>query len=125
MDLEQATERVLLGESMRSIAIAHREDLLAGIRLDPREALPETFAAETSSFMKALCRVLAERWSGDRRVLVALREWVRSVQDYEAWDALLTHFDFEGKQQLIQRGRTLFAGPMTAHWRTDAAAEQG
>ena len=38
------------------------------------------------------------------------------MKDYEAWDALLTHYQFDGKEELIRRGRVLFAGPMTAHW---------
>jgi len=124
MQLEQAMKHVLLGESMRSIAVAHRSDLLASVHLDPREALPETFEAETTSFMKALSRALGERCSGDARALNALREWVRVVDDYEAWDALLTHFEFEGKVQMVRRGRMLFAGPLTAHWRTGTSAEQ-
>jgi hypothetical protein len=123
MQLDEAMERVLLGESIRSIAVDHRANLLASVHLDPREALPETFAAETSSFTKALCRALGERHAGDPRALAALREWVRVVDDYEAWDALLTHFDFAGKEQLVRRGRTMFAGPLTAHWRTGASAE--
>lgn len=114
---EQVVERVFLGESLVQIAAAYREERMAEVGLDPRESLPETFEPETTSFMKALCRHLGERHAGDRRVLVALREWVRVTDHYEAWDALLTHFDFDGKDALIRRGRVLFAGPMTAHWR--------
>ena len=29
----------------------------------------------------------------------------------------LAMFEFEGKTRLIERGRRMFAGPMTAHWR--------
>lgn len=116
MDVEQGIERVLLGEPLKMLAAACREEMLESVGLDPREALPETFRAETESFMKKLCRTLGERHPGDHRAMVALREWVRDARDYEAWDALLTHFDFDGKDQLIRRGRVLFAGPMTAHW---------
>ena len=118
MNVEQATDRVLLGESLKMVAAAYRAARLDGVGLDRREALPETFATETVIFMKDLCRHLGERLAGDHRVLVALRVWVRHADDYEAWDALLTHFDFEGKDTLIRRGRVLFAGPMTAHWQT-------
>ena len=52
----------------------------------------------------------------DQRAQIALRDWVLDVKDYEAWDALLTHYQFDGKEELIRRGRVLFAGPMTAHW---------
>lgn len=113
---EEVTERVLLGESLARVAAVYREERMAQVGLDPREALPETFAPETAAFMKSLCRHLGDRYPGDHRVLVALRDWVRVADHYEAWDALLTHFEFDGKDSLIQRGRILFAGPMTAHW---------
>ena len=116
MDLEQGIERVLLGEAMGALATACQEEMLESVGLDPREALPETFRAESRSFIKMLCRALGEKHSGDHRALAALRDWVREVNDYEAWDALLTHFEFDGKDTLIRRGRVLFAGPMTAHW---------
>ena len=118
MNVEQATDRVLLGESLKMVAAAYREARIDAVGLDRREALPETFANETATFMRDLCRHLGERLAGDRRVLSALRAWVRHADDYEAWDALLTHFDFDGKDALIKRGRVLFAGPMTAHWPT-------
>ena len=39
-----------------------------------------------------------------------------TAQPNEAWDALLSSFDFDGKAAVIEQGRVLFAGPMTAHW---------
>lgn len=117
MEIEHAVDRVLLGEPLESIAAAHREELLRDSGLDPRQAGPGVLQAETRGFMKKLCRQLGERHAGDRRALVGLRDWLRGAEDYEAYDALLTHFDFEGKETLIRRGRILFAGPMTAHWK--------
>ena len=116
MELAEAVERVLLGEALPAIAAAYREETLVSVGLDPREALPATFQKETGAFMKKLCRLLGERYEGDPRAMAALLEYVRDTEHYEAWDALLTHFDFDGKDALIRRGRVLFAGPMTAHW---------
>jgi hypothetical protein len=118
LDVPTAVDRILLGESLASIAENHRSGLLREVGLDESEARPTTFAAETSSFMRTLCRTLGERHGDDRRVMIALRDWIdhRGAECYEAYDALLTHFDFEGKDALIHHGRMLFAGPMTAHW---------
>ena len=103
---------------MESIAATHRENLLRCKGLDLGEALLSSLEVEIRDFMKKLCRQLGEHHSGDRRALVGLRDWVRIAGDYEAYDSLLTHFDFEGKEALIHKGRILFAGPMTAHWQT-------
>ena len=54
--------------------------------------------------------------AGDPRVQVALRDWVMLSDQYEAFDALLSSFDFPGKDVLVQRGRQLFPGPLTSHW---------
>jgi len=120
MTPEEAIERVFLGEPLKHLGAAYREGLLSAAGLDPRDTPAAMFEFETGSFMKAVCRQLGESHPGDRRALVALRDWVREADDYEAWDALLTHYEFDGKAHLIRRGRVLFAGPMTAHW-TDAA----
>ena len=116
MDLEEAIERILLGEPMRMLAVAYREELLASFDLDADEVADDTFVKDTRLFMNKLCRVLSDRHEGDKRAMVALRDWVPLVRDYEAWDSLLANFHFESKETLIRRGRVLFAGPMTAHW---------
>lgn len=116
MDLDQAEERVLLGEPLDAIAAAYREELLQSVDLRADEADPATFAKETRQFMGRLCRRLSDRHSADHRVRLALQEWVQRVDDYEAWDALLSTWDFDGKALLIRRGRMLFPGPLTAHW---------
>ena len=121
MDLARAVEDVLLGASLRQVAIAYRDDLIATFRFRPDEVTAETFADETAAFMKRVARHLGERHRGDPRVMHALREWVVRVGHYEAWDALLAGFDFHGKAALVRRGRMLFPGPLTAHW--EAAEE--
>ena len=42
-----------------------------------------------------------------RQIGQALRDWILLVDHYEAYDALLSGFDFEGKQQLIERARAV------------------
>ena len=116
MEVEEGVERVLLGEPMKMLAGAHREELLVALGLDPDDAETNTGARDTQLFMNKVCRRLGDRHEGDRRAMVALRNWIQFVADYEAWDALLTHFDFEGKETVVRRGQVLFAGPMTAHW---------
>ena len=118
MKLEDAVERILLGEPMQMLAMAYREELLDAFGLDADEVAKDTFAKDTRLFMNKLCRELGDRHERDNRAMVALRDWVSLVRDYEAWDALLANFDFESKETLILRGRVLFAGPMTAHWQT-------
>lgn len=116
MDQEQAIARILMGESMPALAAAYREELLRDCGLMPEEAGRETFRKDTADFMQKLCRRLGDRHAGDRRICAALQEWVRGVSDYAAFDALLSSFDFEGKRNVIDRGRQLFPGPLTAHW---------
>ncbi|MCB9879324.1 MAG: hypothetical protein H6835_17145 [Planctomycetes bacterium] len=72
--------------------------------------------AETAAFMRELARHLGDRHQGDVRVGQALRDWIRFSDHYEAWDALLSGFDVEGREALIRRGRVLFPGPLTRHW---------
>ncbi len=113
---EEATQRVMLGESLRMIAADYRQTLLAEMGFDPEEVESSLFEKETSQFMRQLCRHLGDTQEGETRVSAALRDWVRQVEDYEAYDALLSHYDFAGKDVLINRGRMLFPGPLTAHW---------
>ncbi len=121
MDIARAVEEVMLGASLRQVAAAYRQDLIEAFQFRPEEVTGETFADETTAFMKKLARHLGDRHRGDPHVLHALREWVMRVQHYEAWDALLAGFDFHGKGALVRRGRVLFPGPLTAHWQ---AAEE-
>lgn len=116
MDLESAVRDVLLGASLASVAAGNRQNLIETFAFRPEEVTPDTFRKETESFMRRLCRVLGDRHGGDARVQWALREWVLQVDLYEAWDALLSGFEFEGKEALVRRGRVLFPGPLTAHW---------
>jgi len=117
MEIADAIERALLGESLRAIAGAYRAELLAQFGLDPEEADAATFRDDTQRFMRKLCREIAERHAGDRRVRIALHEWVDRVDDYDAFDALLSAFDaFDGRESVVRRGRRLFPGPLTAHW---------
>lgn len=116
MLIEEAIERVRLGESIAQISEAYRSGVLLSMGLSAQDVGPSAFRKEARGFVNKLCRELGDRHGGDRKVGVALRAWVESVTDYEAWDALLSSFDFEGKARFIERGRRLFAGPMTAHW---------
>jgi len=116
MDLKRAVEDVLLGASMRQVALVYRQELIDEFGFRPEEVTPETFARETSTFMRKVARHLGEAHKGDRRVQQALLDWVALVDHYEAWDALLAGFHFPGKNALVERGRRLFPGPLTSHW---------
>ena len=116
MELPSAVEDVLLGASLQSVAARFRAELIEHFGLGEEDVTDDTFAPETRSFMRKLCRHLGERHFDDGRVEWALREWILRSEDYEAWDALLANFDFEGKEALVRRGRVLFPGPLTAHW---------
>lgn len=116
MDIATAEREVYLGASLARVAAGYRQGLIEHFGLLPEDITDETFAGETEAFMRKLCRHLGERYPGDPRVEVALREWVLRVDHYEAWDALLSAFEFEGKEVLVRRGRVLFPGPLTAHW---------
>ena len=41
---------------------------------------------------------------------------MRRVEDYDAFDALLSNYKFAGREIIIRRGKQLFPGPLTAHW---------
>ena len=116
MQLERAVKEILLGASVQSVGAAYRQDLIDAFGFRPEEVTPRTFAAETEAFQRRLCRLLGDKHAGDPRVAVALRDWVMLSDHYEAFDALLSAFDFPGKQTVVERGRMLFPGTMTAHW---------
>ena len=107
---------MLLGASLQQVAAAYRQSLIDAFDFRPEETTVETFADETAVFMRRVARQLGDRHAGDARVLRALHDWVLRVDHYEAWDALLSAFEFQGKATLIRRGRMLFPGPLTAHW---------
>ena len=84
--------------------------------MEPEEVTPTTFRDEVAAFMRSLARHLGDRHQGDVRVGHALRAWVEQCDHYEAWDALLSGFDVDGREALVRRGRVLFPGPLTRHW---------
>ena len=116
MDIATATNDVLYGASMRQLAGEYRAELIETFGFRPDELTPDTFREEVAAFMRKLARHLGERHAGDPRVGQALQEWVMFCDHYEAWDALLSGFDVDGREMLIRRGRVLFPGSLTAHW---------
>ena len=72
MELREAIDRVLLGEPLRSIAVAHREAVLRSLGMQSDEVSPRELWDDTGRFMNRLCRELGERHGGDRRAGVAL-----------------------------------------------------
>ena len=116
MDLQEAAERVLLGESLVGLSRQYREELLLEMGFDLEEAPDDLFRKETMRFVNQLCRHFGDRHAGDRRVAAALENWVRQVEEYDAFDTLLTHYEFESRAAVMRRGKILFPGPLTAHW---------
>ncbi len=116
VDLAESAEHILLGESMRSLAATYRNGLLTQMGFDLDDAPGDLFRKETVRYMNQLGRHLGDHHAGDRRVAAALREWVRTVEDYDAFDTLLTHYKFDNRDAVLRRGRVLFPGPLTAHW---------
>ena len=117
MNVKEAVEDVLLGASIPQIKQAYRDDLLASFGLDSKSARPDTFVNETRAFVNKVCRELGDRFRGDSRVVQTLSAWAAQVEDYDVFDSLLSNFTrFENRERLVQRGRKLFAGPLTAHW---------
>lgn len=116
MDQTQAVKDIMLGASLRDVAAAYRQSLIETFQFRPEEVTKTTLMPETTLFMKKLCRHLGDKYAGERQIGQALRDWILLVDHYEAYDALLSGFDFEGKQQLIERARVLFPGTLTAHW---------
>jgi hypothetical protein len=116
MDLARAVADVLLGASLQQLAAEYREGLLTEFGFRADEVTPDTFRDEVASFMRKLARHLGDHHAGDPRVGQALREWIHRCDHYEAWDALLSGFQVEGRDALVRRGRMLFPGSLTAHW---------
>jgi hypothetical protein len=116
MNVQAAAAEVLLGASLAQLASAVREQWLRDFGFRPDEITADTLRAEVDAFMRKLARHLGDRHAGDARVGCALRDWVLQCDHYEAWDALLSSFDVEGREALVRRGRVLFPRPLTAHW---------
>lgn len=115
-DLTRGVKEVLLGASMRQVADEYRERLIEDFGFRPEEVTQTTFSKEVNAYMRALARHLGDRHQGDVRVGEALATWVRFTEHYEAWDALLSGFEIEGREALIRRGRLLFPSALTHHW---------
>ena len=128
MKLEDAIEGVLLGESLRSIRSrllmeelgVYDEDGLATAfrKLDHERATK--LQSETLRFVGTLCRVLGERHERDMRICTVIEVWVRETKDYDAFDALLSNFDWPGRARCLDQGRRLFPSTLTAHWEQEA-----
>ena len=103
---------------------AHAEGLslkvLTGLESKrPRVRIAAVVAVQKSGDKKArriLEGMLGDRHAGDARVAVALHAWCQRVEDYDAWDVLLSEYEFDGREALMRRGKVLFPGPLTAHW---------
>ena len=114
--VDKFVEGILLGESLRDVASSYRDALLGDMGFEPEEAPVDLFERETVRFMNQVCRQLGHRHAGDRRAATALQDWIREVEEYDAFDTLLTHYEFDGKEAILDRARVLFPGPLTAHW---------
>ena len=115
-NLFEIADRVLLGESLRDVSIDYRNRMLTDMGFEPGDAPESLFTKETAQFMSEVCRHLGERHAGDQAVAAGLEAWVGQVDDYDAFDALLGHFEFPSRPAVLKRGRILFPGPLTAHW---------
>ena len=116
MDLAQAVQEVVEGSSLAQGAAGYRADLIEHFGFRPEEATAETFRGEVEALMRKLARHLGDRHAGEPRIGEALRQWVQRTDHYEAWDALLSGFEVEGRDALVRRGQVMFPGPLTAHW---------
>ena len=117
MEVSEAVDRVLLGESLLQIRAAWRAEALDSMGMQPDEARPDTFLKEATRFVAKVCRVLGDRHAGDSRAATALVDFVRRVDDYDAFDSLLDNFrSFDGRELIVRRGRTLYPGTLTEHW---------
>ena len=106
----------MMGASLRQIAADYRQELLTTFGFRPEETTADTFRAEVTAFMRALARHLGDRHAGEPRVGHALQEWILRCDHYEAWDALLSGFQVDGREALVRRGKVMFPGPLTTHW---------
>jgi len=116
VDIAAAVADLENGASLLDVASEYREQLIVEAGVAPDDVTAKTFQDEVADFMRSLARHLGERHAGERRIAHALREWVRHSDHYEAWDALLSGFDVDGREALLRRGRVMFPGPLTAHW---------
>lgn len=116
VDITIAVGELQDGASLLEVASDFRERLIADAGVRAEEVSESTFQTEVADFMRSLARHLGERHAGERRIGHALREWVRHSDHYEAWDALLSGFDIDGREALLRRGKVMFPGPLTAHW---------
>ena len=123
-DLRQAVEDVLLGASiktlhreyqMRRLAVDEDDEWIDALRRLSREERARLHS-EALGFVGDVCRRLGERHSNDTRIRTVLEDWVRESKDYAAFDALLAHFDFPHRAQLLAEACRLFPSTLTAHW---------
>lgn len=124
MQLDDAFEDILLGESLAGIHARHQLEALGiedekkarrRLRDMDREERRELEEAATR-FVGDLCRKLGEARAGEDRIATLLRDWAERSKAYEAFDALLCNFEFAGKAQVLAEGRRLFPSTLTAHW---------
>jgi len=126
LDLKQAAQRILEGESMIQLAESYRLAMIEEMGLREEDTSAQTFRREALAFTGQLCRHLGQRHSGDGRVAVALHLWCQLVEDYDAWDVLMSGgYVFEGREAMLRRGRILFPGPLTGHWADEATQGLG
>lgn len=116
IELQAGVQRVLEGESLRQLFAAYREELLVDMDFDPKQAPPHLFQKETRRFIHEVVRALGDRHAGDRRAAAALEDFVHFSEDYEVFDTLLSHFEFQSRAQVLSRGRVLFPRTLTGHW---------
>ena len=118
MQIHEAVESVLLGESLQQLARGYRDKLIIDLGMDPEECAERLLLKETHEFINKVCLHLGEKHGEDARASAALQDWVRLVEDYDAFDALLSNYKFASREMVIRRGKQLFPGPLTAHWET-------
>jgi hypothetical protein len=116
MDMPEAVAAVLEGASMAQVAEEYGQHLIEASGSRPDEAMANAFRDRVAAFMRTLARHLGDRHAGDPRIGQTLRDWVLRCDHYEAWDALMSGFDVQGREALVRRGRMMFPGPLTAHW---------
>ena len=116
MQVQEAVERILLGESLQQFARSYRDKLIVDLGMDPKKCAETLLLGETHEFMNMLCLHLGEKHGEDARASAALQAWGRLVEDYDAFDALLSNYKFAGREMVVRRGKQLFPGPLTAHW---------
>lgn len=116
MNVQAATKEVLMGASLQQVANDLRAQWIRDFGFRPDEVTAQTLQTEVAAFMRKFARHLGDRHGGDPRIGQALRDWVEFCDHYEAWDALLSGFSCEDRENLLRRGRMMFPRPLTAHW---------